>query len=114
MENNIVAYLKSHEQLVSYTAAAAASKRAVNVSTSQYQNGLVDFNTVVTTLSADQQQQDLLQSAQGTVATNLVQVYKSLGGGWEIRGNADPVDFLPAAMKEEMRQRTDAWDGVLK
>lgn len=114
VENNIVAYLKSHEQLASYTVAAAASKRAVNVSTSQYQNGLVDFTTVVTTLSADQQQQDLLQSAQGTVATNLVKVYKSLGGGWEIRGNSDPVDFLPAAMKEEMRQRTDAWDGVLK
>lgn len=37
-----------------------------------------------------------------------------IGGGWEIRGNADPVDFLPAAMKEEMLKRTDAWDRVLK
>lgn len=113
VENNIVAYLKSHEQLVSYTRAADASKRAVKVSTAQYRNGLVDFNTVVSTLSSDQQQQDLLKSTQGTVATNLVQVYKSLGGGWEIRGNVDPVNFLPAEMKEEMRQRTDAWDGVL-
>jgi hypothetical protein len=42
-----------------------------------------------------------------------VLVYKALGGGWEIRGNRDPVEFLPADMKEEMRQRTRAWQGVL-
>jgi hypothetical protein len=60
------------------------------------------------------QQQDLLSATQGTVATNLVQVYKALGGGWEIRDNRDPVDLLPGDMKEEMRQRTRAWKGVLE
>jgi NodT family efflux transporter outer membrane factor (OMF) lipoprotein len=91
VENAIVAYLKSHEQLVSYTRAAAASARAVSVSTSQYKNGLIDFNTVITTLSADAQQQDLLATTQGNVATNLVQVYRSIGGGWKIRDGRDPV-----------------------
>jgi hypothetical protein len=65
-------------------------------------------------LSANVQQQDLLSSIQGSVATNLVQVYLALGGGWEIRENRDPVDLLPAAMKEEMRERTRAWKGVLQ
>jgi NodT family efflux transporter outer membrane factor (OMF) lipoprotein len=114
VENAIVAYIKSHEQVVSYRRAAEASQRAVNISTAQYQNGLVDFNTVITTLSANAQQQDLLASTQGSVATNLVAVYKSLGGGWEIRDNKDPVDLLPAAMKDEMRKRTKAWEGVLQ
>ena len=114
VENNIVAYLKSHDQLIAYALSAAASQRSVNVALAQYRHGQVDFNTVINTLSANQQQQDILISTQGTVATNLVQVYKSLGGGWEIRNNADPVDFLPAEMKEEMRQRTGAWEGVLK
>jgi len=62
--------------------AADASQRAVNVAKIQYQEGAVGFNTLVTTLSANVQQQDLLSSTQGSVATNLVQVYKALGGGW--------------------------------
>ncbi len=114
VENAIVAYIKSHEQVVSYRLAAEASQRAVDISTAQYQDGLVDFNTVISTLSSHAQQQDLLASTQGSVATNLVQVYKSLGGGWEIRENKDPVDFLPAAMKDEMRERTRAWEGILQ
>ena len=73
-----------------------------------------NFNTVITTLSAHAQQQDLLASTRGSVATNLVEVYKALGGGWEIREDRDPVDFLPAAMKDEMRERTRAWKGVLQ
>jgi len=114
VENSIVAYLKSYQQLASYQLAADASKRSVAASTAQYQNGLIGFNTVISTLSADAQQQDLLTSTRGTVATNLVQVYRALGGGWEIRDNQDPVDFLPAAMKDEMRERTGAWKGVLQ
>jgi len=114
VENAIVAYLKSHEQLVSYRLAADASQRAVDVATIQYQEGAVGFNTLVTTLSANVQQQDLLSSTQGSVSTNLVQVYKALGGGWEIRDNRDPVELLPPDMKEEMRQRTRAWEGVLE
>ena len=114
VENAIVAYLKSYQQLASYQLAADASKRSVAASTAQYQNGLIGFNTVISTLSADAQQQDVLTSTRGTVATNLVQVYRALGGGWEIRDNQDPVDFLPAAMKDEMRERTGAWKGVLQ
>jgi len=114
VENAIVAYLKSHEQFASYQVAADASTRSVDVSTAQYQNGLVDFNTVISTLNADTQQQDLLVSTQGTVATNLVQVYLALGGGWQIRDNRDPVELLPADMKDEMRERTGAWKRVLE
>jgi len=40
------------------------------------------------------------------VSANLVQVYSALGGGGEIRENADPVDSLPAEMKDEMRERS--------
>jgi NodT family efflux transporter outer membrane factor (OMF) lipoprotein len=114
VENSIVAYLKSHEQLVSYEAAAAASQRSVETAVTQYQNGLITFNTVISTLQSNLDQQDLLAVAQGDVANNLVQVYRALGGGWEVRENRDPVDLLPAGMKAQMRERTEAWQGVLK
>ena len=86
----------------------------MDVATIQYQEGAISFNTLITTLNSNQQQQDLLTSTQGSVATSLVQVYKALGGGWEIREDRDPVDLLPATMKDEMLERTRAWEGVLK
>ncbi|HDY83935.1 MAG: transporter [Gammaproteobacteria bacterium] len=114
VENAIVAYLKSYEQVKAYRLAATASQKAVDIATAQYQDGLVDFNTVIGTLNALVAQQDVLASTRGEVATNLVQVYKALGGGWQIRDNHDPVDLLPASMKETMKQRTGAWEGVLE
>ena len=109
VENAIVAYLKSQEQLAAYGSAAAAAQRAVDVSTIEYESGSVTYNTVINTLNSLQRQQDLLASTQGTVATNLVQVYKSLGGGWEVRGDQAPDALLPEATKDEMRERTKAW-----
>lgn len=114
VENSIVAYLRSYEQLESYQLAAAASTRAVDIATIQYQEGSIDFDTLITTLNANVQQQDLFASTQGDVATNLVQIYRALGGGWTARAGRDPVELLPASMKDEMRERTKQWKGVLE
>ena len=114
VENAIVAYLKSHQQLGAYQTAVAASQRAVDTATIQYQSGLIQFNTLLTTLTSHAQQQDLYASTQGSVNTNLVQVYLSLGGGWEIRGKRNPAELLPAATKDEMNERTDYWKGLLQ
>ncbi len=114
VENAIVAYLKSHQQLGAYETAVAASQRAVDTAKIQYQSGQIQFNTLLTTLTSHAQQQDLYASTQGSVNTNLVQVYLSLGGGWEIRGKRNPVELLPAATRDEMIERTDYWNGVLQ
>jgi NodT family efflux transporter outer membrane factor (OMF) lipoprotein len=114
VENSIVAYLQSHQQAASYTLASNFAQRAVDISTARYEDGLVNFNTVITTLESLASQQDLLASAQGSVVTNLVQVYKSLAGGWEVRAGQDPVDLLPEATKDEMRARVPRyWKKVL-
>jgi len=114
VENAIVAYVKGRQLLNNYQSAAAAAQRAVTVSTAQYEDGLVDFNTVLSTLGALRQQQDLVASTQGAVASSLVQVYKSLGGGWQIRDDQAPDALLPASTTEEMLDRTDYWRGILK
>lgn len=113
VENTVVAYLKAHEKIRSDELAAQASARAVTISSEQYRNGAVDFDTVINILRAHATQEDRLAQSQGSVAGALVQVYRALGGGWEIRAERDPVDLLPASMKEQMRSRTDAWEGVL-
>jgi len=113
-EDAIVAYLKTHEQFTMYEAAAVASQRAVAVSSLQYQEGSITFNTLINTLQTNLQQQDLLETSKGSAAVNLVSVYTALGGGWEIRENRDPVDLLPVEMKETMQRRTKAWREVWK
>ena len=112
-ENAIVAYLKSHQQLALIERAAAASRRSVELSTAQYTNGLVGFNTVITTLTSDADQQDQLAQARGAVAANLVQVYRALGGGWDVRENLAPVELVPPETRDEMQQRTGYWRRVL-
>ena len=82
----------------------------MEISTLQYEDGLVNFNTVITTLSTLAAQQDQLAAARGSVAANLVEVYRSLGGGWEVRQSDDPVELLPEPTRDEMRERTDYWD----
>jgi hypothetical protein len=90
-------------------ASVKASARAVELANLQYREGTVDYIRVLNA------QQDLFVaeerqvSAKGSVAFNLVALYRALGGGWEIRaGN----DFVPEEIKEEMRQRTN-WGDLL-
>jgi hypothetical protein len=41
--------------------------------------------------------------------TNVIALYKALGGGWQIR---DGKEYLPSERKEQMEDRTD-WGNLL-
>ena len=41
------------------------------------------------------QQQDQLAVAQGNIALNLINVYRALGGGWELRLQSDGLSGAP-------------------
>jgi len=109
VEDAMVGFLNS-QVAVSYLAdAVKASKRSVDLSLIQYREGLVDYQRVLDTQRDLSRLEDDLVATAGTVGTRLVTLYKALGGGWEIReGN----DFIPAKLKDEMRNRTD-WGGLL-
>jgi len=113
VENSIVAYLKSQEQEAFYKTAARASKEAVDLSFTQYIGGEIEFDTVITTLVSNLNQQDILVVAQGAVATSLVQVYLSLGGGWQIQDGLLPLELLPEETIEDLLRRTHYWDKLL-
>jgi NodT family efflux transporter outer membrane factor (OMF) lipoprotein len=115
VENAIVAYLKSQQQLAQYQSATDSAQQAVDISQIRYEDGSVNFNTVINTLNALLTQQNVLAATRGTVAINLVNVYRSLGGGWEVRAGRDPVDLLPEETKDEMRTRLPKrWNKVLQ
>jgi NodT family efflux transporter outer membrane factor (OMF) lipoprotein len=59
-----------------------SARRAAELALTQYNSGLVDFQTV---LNADRQLlalEDSLAVSDGEMTANLVRLYKALGGGW--------------------------------
>ena len=83
VENVLVAYAKEQIRRESLTKAATAAQRAAIVAQNQYQAGLVDFNNVLDAQRALLILQDQVNQSNGTVTTNLVRLYKALGGGWK-------------------------------
>jgi NodT family efflux transporter outer membrane factor (OMF) lipoprotein len=60
-----------------------ADQRAVDVQLDAYRHGVISYVTVLTVqLQAAQAREQLVQ-AQSTESTDLVKLYKALGGGWE-------------------------------
>ncbi|MEN6450010.1 MAG: efflux transporter outer membrane subunit [Thermoguttaceae bacterium] len=90
-ENAIIAMLKAQQQVGSLQRSADASSESVDLVSSQYREGTVDFNRVFNVQQTLTQQQDQLAVAEGSVAQSMIQLYRALGGGWEIRlNNAGP------------------------
>lgn len=83
VESSLVAYGKEQEHRVALTEAVAANKRATDVATRLYSNGNTDFLNVVTAQRSLYAAQTALVQSDRTIATNLVALYKALGGGWE-------------------------------
>ena len=78
-------FLRSREQAEDLARSVKAAVAATEVGVKQYKAGTVPFNTVFNLETTQVQQQDNLAVAQGNIALNLINVYRALGGGWEIR-----------------------------
>jgi NodT family efflux transporter outer membrane factor (OMF) lipoprotein len=95
VENGLVFFLKAHVRVKALSESVRAAQKAANIALVQYRNGVVDFNRVALLQQNLVQQQDLLAQATGDIALGLIQVYKALGGGWQIRCNGCSSE-LPA------------------
>jgi NodT family efflux transporter outer membrane factor (OMF) lipoprotein len=109
VEDAMVAFLRTQEEVVFLADAVKASKRSVDLSMIQYREGLADYQRVLDTQRFLTAQQDNLVATAGSVGLNLVAMYRALGGGWQIRAGQD---FIPVSLKEEMENRTD-WGNML-
>jgi len=63
--------------------AVEANRRSVDLSLRLNQAGVVDFLNVLTAQQSLYQSQDQLEQSEQTVSTDLIALYKALGGGWE-------------------------------
>jgi outer membrane protein TolC len=82
-ENALTAYGHEKDRQEKLVAAVEASRQATTLANELYTRGLADFLSV---LDAQRQQlaaEDDLAQSDTAVVTNLVALYKALGGGWE-------------------------------
>lgn len=83
VENALKAHAGARERLNARQAAADAARNAAQMGQLQYESGLTDFQKVLDTQRTRLTAEDNLSTAQSTMLTSLIKLYKALGGGWE-------------------------------
>jgi NodT family efflux transporter outer membrane factor (OMF) lipoprotein len=101
-EDAVVGFFREQERMAALARSADAAKQSVDLVLVQYKEGSVDFNRVFNLQELLVRQQQALAESQGTIAANLIAIYKSLGGGWQIRCTnlAPSIESLPAIESE--------------
>ncbi|RON47891.1 efflux transporter outer membrane subunit [Pseudomonas frederiksbergensis] len=87
--------------------AQVAAQRSLVLARAQYSEGFSDFQRVLDAQRALLEQQDNYLVSRSNAVSNLIALYKALGGGWYA---AQPI--LDHATRKQMENRTD-WDGLL-
>jgi len=109
VEDSVVGFLNEQKAVAFEQGAVKAAQRSVEISLVQYREGAVDYQRVLEAQRSLLQEQNSLTQSSSSVATNLVALYKALGGGWQVH-QGQPV--VPEPMQNEMKDRTN-WGDML-
>jgi NodT family efflux transporter outer membrane factor (OMF) lipoprotein len=82
VEDALVAFANECARQTALHDTVAAGESAFNLARDQYTAGLVDFQTVLSTQQSLLSAQSALASSRAEVTSNVIRLYKSLGGGW--------------------------------
>jgi NodT family efflux transporter outer membrane factor (OMF) lipoprotein len=108
-ENAIVAYLHYTDQITVLDESARQAREAERVAQVKYREGEIDFNRLFTVQQLLLNQQERLANARGNAAQSLIDLFRALGGGWEIRlnppatgatGHEPPAPMIPEPLTE--------------
>ncbi|HEY1561391.1 MAG TPA: TolC family protein, partial [Caulobacteraceae bacterium] len=82
VEDALARYRSEQERQLQLTQAVGATQNSLAIARDQYQVGLVTFANVYSAELAEMNARDQLVQSQAAAATDLVSLYKALGGGW--------------------------------
>jgi NodT family efflux transporter outer membrane factor (OMF) lipoprotein len=85
VENSLLNYSREQERYRTLRDAVAANRRAVQMANELYIRGLADFLNVLDNQRSLFATESALAQSEATMATNLVALYKALGGGWQTK-----------------------------
>jgi outer membrane protein, multidrug efflux system len=95
VQNALVDYSQEQERRDRLNQAVEQSQLAVDLATEQYRAGLVDFLSVLEAQRELYANEDQLAQSQTSVTTNLVGLYRALGGGWSVGGLVPTKKSVP-------------------
>lgn len=107
VSNALVGYEYSRQQRLYNFSAVEASIRSFNISMIQYNNGLVTYQRLLSTVENMTRNEDVYAQIKGSIANQVVALYKALGGGWQMR-TGKPL--LSDEVIQQMKERTDWGD----
>jgi outer membrane protein, multidrug efflux system len=82
-ENAMVAYGQEQARRESLSRSVSAAKLAANLAEAKYAAGLSDFSAVLEAQRSVFGLEDQLVQSVGAVTSDVIRLYKALGGGWE-------------------------------
>ncbi|MDD5411288.1 MAG: efflux transporter outer membrane subunit [Methylobacter sp.] len=83
VEDALIAYSKEQERHKALAQAVEANQLAVQLANERYLKGLTAFLDVLVSQRALYQTQSDLVTSESALSSNMVALYKSLGGGWQ-------------------------------
>lgn len=103
-----IGLIKSLERERILREAEVAAKRSLVLASAQYREGYSDFQRVLDAQRALLEQQDNYLVSRSNAVSNVIALYKALGGGWySAQPKVDP------GTRQQMEKRTD-WGDLLK
>jgi NodT family efflux transporter outer membrane factor (OMF) lipoprotein len=82
IENALVSFVQESDRRDALIRSSGAAKNSVKLVNVLYRTGLTDFQNVLDMERSLFEEEDALAESQGSVAQNLIRIYKALGGGW--------------------------------
>jgi len=85
VEDSLLRYDKDQQRLLSLERAASSARSSSDIAYQQYRVGLSPYVNVLTAQANDLSAQVQLEQGREALTTDLVSLYKALGGGWSVK-----------------------------
>ncbi len=110
VEDAMTTYVGAEQQARILTEGVGSAKRSNEISMLRYREGFSNYQRVLDSQQSLFTQQGRLIDSRGAAVLAVMDLYKALGGGWEIHGGAYRIK---PSTREDMQQRTN-WGEYLE
>jgi NodT family efflux transporter outer membrane factor (OMF) lipoprotein len=92
VDDALTAYREAQHQRADVARSVTENQAALQAARQRYSEGAIDFLNVITTQARLLQSENDLSDSDTRIATDLVNLYRALGGGWEVLDVAGDAD----------------------
>jgi len=95
VDDALTAYREAQRRRADVVRSVTENQAALQAARQRYSEGAIDFLNVITTQAQLLQSENDLADSDTQIAIDLVNLYRALGGGWEVADVADGADRAP-------------------